>query len=1151
MNRYKYLLLLPLLLSACRDDSMRIDIPLEDIGMEVRLQAEIDQLNLTRADDSGFADGDVIGVFAVDFVNGQPGQLSTSGNNADNVAFTFDENSYRWNGASAILFSDDKTPMDLYGYYPYSKSVDNVEAYPVSVEYNQSGDSKSRSMSAYEASDFLWAKTAGLTQSGPTAILYFKHVLASVRVTLLEGDGFVEGEWNNLDKSVLVCNTSRDATINLSTGEVKASSQKDGRSIVAKGDRSDFRAIVIPQSVEAGSPILNITVGAKSYEFKKSEKMTFNPTKQHNFTVQVNKTTTNGDYDFTLVDEAITSWESDLTSHNGAAKEYIVIENPEGGLLSTKINEMKFDPTEIINLKIKGAMNEDDFEYIRSHMTNIEAVNIFDVDLSAIDNRLPDSAFEKVITLKTCVLPDRIKIIGNRAFYETSLTGSLSIPEGVIEIGDQAYCNGYSYLSGSYMPLRNNLKGTLTLPSTLKKIGVGAFTACDFSGELLLPEGIEYIGGGAFQDCIHFSNVDLHLPESLIECSMAFWGMTGISGWIYMPSKLKTLSGWGNLNVEGIVWPDAPLSIERNAFNNFSMKAEFIMPESVLALDDYSFFQSKIKHIVFSPKLTKIPSCCFMECLELSDTLKIPAEVDYIYDQAFYKCSKLEAIILPKSLNRIGSGAFAHCFGVNYIRCEAKEPPVIDDPEYTLYGIAKDNFAIEVPEGCVEAYRNAPGWSEFKRIEEYRNFVARPSKFNLLNNGGNKEIILNADTEWEMTECPSWCHIDKPSGSKKTMLTLKVDAMSKGTPVRDGKITFRLKGSSDYTTHINVCQYDYEYDEDQYLTLQSASKGKGINLVFLGDGYDAYDISSGLYLSDMKQEMEYFFGIEPYASYRDYFNVYTVISLSDDSGVESINSWRNTKFDVTLGDGKNMRLSANWQKALDYCAECIPETLKGVDPSVGCIVVCNTDRYEGITYNAGDSFCSVVTKSAERYPLDARGLIQHEAGGHGIGWLGDEYIYHTARIQNCGCECCQHVFELINDHSWGFALNLSLTGKYQEVPWKHLIFHTAYGDIVDVYEGGFFHSRGVYRSEKNTCMNNNVPYFSTWSRQLIVQRIMKLAGEQFDLNSFYAKDSRAVGCDFKSTSRSGASKTSEVSVRHGNAPIMIKGYKYGKKGGRK
>lgn len=539
--------------------------------------------------------------------------------------------------------------------------------------------------------------------------------------------------------------------------------------------------------------------------------------------------------------------------------------------------------------------------------------------------------------------------------------------------------------------------------------------------------------------------------------------------------------------------------------------------------------------------------------MDLCDTIVIPSNVEIIEEDAFCNCHRIEALVLPSKIKKLGDNAIGES-PLNYIRCDALVPPVIE--RWSFWGVNKDNCRVEVPEQSVQAYRQASGWGEFKKISAYRNFVAYPSKINLLNKGiENKEIVLYADDDWEITECPSWCHVDRKSGSKKTSLSVSVDDMPKGSIQRIGDITFRLNGDDEYLTHIDVWQYDYEYDEDGYIELQHADKGKGINLVFIGDGYDASDISSGLYLQDMRQEMEYFFGVEPYATYRDYFNVYTAFALSEDSGIESIDSWKRTKFKVSLGGGGSdgNRIAADWMAAMDYCSENITPTVEGSNPQVGCILVSNSENYDGVTYMMGDSFCSVITKSNLDYPWDARGLVQHEAGGHGIGWLGDEYTYHKAWLNRCSCEDgCGHELELMSDHAVGYSRNLSLNGKYDQVPWSHMISNSAYSDIVDVYEGGYFHSRGVYRSEYNSCMNNNVAYFSTWSRQLIVERIMKLAGEKFDLQDFYDKDSRAVGRDFTIPTRNSNSTASSKSVMgRGNAPRRITGYKYGKKGGKK
>ncbi len=95
--------------------------------------------------------------------------------------------------------------------------------------------------------------------------------------------------------------------------------------------------------------------------------------------------------------------------------------------------------------------------------------------------------------------------------------------------------------------------------------------------------------------------------------------------------------------------------------------------------------------------------------------------------------------------------------------------------------------------------------------------------------------------------------------------------------------------------------------------------------------------------------------------------------------------------------------------------------------------------------------------------------------------------------------------------SLGWYKNLSMKGDTRQVPWAHLIYHPQYSDYVDMFEGGYMHTRGMYRSEVTSCMNNNIPYYSAISRQAIVERIKAYAGEEFNLEDFYAHDSRAVG----------------------------------------
>lgn len=365
--------------------------------------------------------------------------------------------------------------------------------------------------------------------------------------------------------------------------------------------------------------------------------------------------------------------------------------------------------------------------------------------------------------------------------------------------------------------------------------------------------------------------------------------------------------------------------------------------------------------------------------------------------------------------------------------------------------------------------------------------------------------------------------------------------MAQGGGNRTDSIVFSLAGEN-YTTCYKIEQYDSPYDEDASLTLQSATKGNGINLVFIGDGYDAKDIADGVYLDDMKQQVEYFFDVEPYKSYREYFNVYTAFAMSYESGIGTQNTLRDVKFN-TMTVSSTGRITADFDAALYYAVDNTPVAEADID-ALTCVLTPNTTVYDGLTTMwpgaRGGAAVALCPKSEEEYPYDARGIVQHEAGGHGFGKFADEYIYHAAWIQTCKCiDGCGHVPELKEMQAVGWGENLSLDGKYTTVPWKHLINDNRFNDIVDIYEGGFFHLRGVYRSEQNSCMNKNVPYYSTWCREIIVRRIKMLAGETFNFDDFVANDSREWGQDFTMPSRSSQQiKMDVIAPRQGQGPVI-------------
>ena len=1155
---YYMVALVAMLFTGCSDDFFGSSE--QHDSNRIQLSGDIDQIAVTRVNDNGFCNGDVMGVYIVDYDGNTPGTLKVSGNRGDNVRHTFDEPNYKWSSAYDLFWKDKHTHIDVYGYYPFA-NPESIEDYQFEVQKDQSTTTSEGEMGGYEASDFLWGKVSDVAPTTSVIRLPLAHRMSNARVTLIQGSGFAEGEWANTKKIVLTANVARKASINLSTGEIKTAGSAESTMTIPSRVNDEWRTIVVPQTVAAGTTLFSITIGGVPYKFTKNEALTYVAGKMMNFGIKVDKQAGSGAYKLTLVSESITPWENDLVSHDATAKEYIVINSTPGGLKNA-ITAANKDYTQVRNLKITGQIDARDFYFMRDSMTRLSALNLKEVRIKAWgrqqiennpneDDQIPGSSFywnssvSGSQSLTRIVLPDTLRSIGPNAFYGCKyLSGSLLIPEGVVEIQRGAFngCTG--------------LNGTLSLPSTLRKLGNegeddnqdegtdyygGVFQGCkNLTGNLILPDNLEMIRGYCFSGCSGLYG-ELRLPAKLKRMGVcAFSYCSGFTGSLSIPQGITALpsEAFHNCGFNGtLTLHDGITNIANDAFANCHFKGELHLPKSLQVISENAFCNNDFSGTLTLPStLTHIGSNAFAYNWRLMGILDIPQEVESIGENAFSNCKMLEGIIFPESMETIRQGAFNECYGINSIICKGTMPAHIESGAFD--GVAKDNFTLEVPESAISQYQAAPGWCDFKRIAAHHELVCRPSVACALSTEHKQKLVINAEGEWEVASKPDWCEVSPASGNKKTEVTLTIKGMAKNADSRDGKVVFRLK-NKDYTHECSVTQYGYEYGEDEWITLQKATKGNkgGINIVLLGDGFNAKDIASGGYLEDIKQGMEYFFGIEPYKTYRDYFNVYTAIPLSTESGVGTVNTIRYNRFNTTFTGG--VGLKADYDEVFSYALGAPTVNKSNLNQTL-IIIVPNSTDYGGICQMWEDgSAIAFCPKSTYGYPLDTRGVIQHEAGGHGFGKLGDEYIYHNAFIDACDCSCCGHVLEFNGAKSLGWYDNLELTGKMHSVGWSHLIFDDRYSDIVDIYEGGYMHNRGVFRSEPNSCMNNDIPYYSTISRESIVKRIKAYAGETYSFEDFVKNDKRDAGIVESRTFGGNGDQRTAGTYQH--APMIHKG----------
>lgn len=1049
-----------------------------------------------------------------------PGTMMLQGNRASNTRFTMQDDD-SWTAPMQLYWDVRGAAADFYGYYPFDGNLSSVTAYRFAVESNQNSEATNGKLAGYTASDLLWGKKEHVEQTTETVMLQYHHLMAGVIIHLERGTGFTAEEWTELDKMLFLKNTIIDGTVDLTTGTVSVNTESTVQSISPLQYSGDYRAIVFPQTVAAGKELIQVLIDGKAYGLTKTEAMDFQSGKMHQFTITIDRSTATGDYTVTLADEAITPWVEDADLHDGLVRQYVLVELTEAGTLAATLEAQGIDATELRALKISGPVNGNDYTTINT-MKKLTHLNL--IKALPEEGRLYGIG---EIPLEKVYFPEKgLKYLDG--FSEMNLSGSLVIPEGVEEVGGFYGCP---------------FTGTLTLPSTLKKLWM---SLDPFKGEIVMPAGIEVWSPGWFGNQGKLTGT-MSLPSTLKEIG-GIGLPEGLTGTINIPQgcEIKCDAAFAGSQCTSLILPEGLTVIPHRCFQDSEIRGDVCIPSTMEKLVSYAFAGTKISHVILPDNIKEIEEGVFSGCRRLSGTLNIPKKIIRVNSRVFEGCEMLTGLVFHKDVAVIDQYAFARCYSLNSIVCEGEEPPVVVDDAFL--GVPKDNFTVEVPKGCVEKYRNAHGWSDFKRIAEYSNFVCRPAAACALNKVHQEQLVLNADGAWTVTSKPDWVTLSATSGTGKTSITATFQTLTHGAGNRTGDVVFEMTtGGKIVTTSCKLSQYDYEHEEDSYLTLQTATKGNrgGIDIVFVGDGYDGASISDGTYLDLVRYQTECFFAIEPFKSMRDYFNVYVTFPLSQERGVNTMYTYVNNRFGTLQGmssllvgparDATSTQLIMETDEVCDYVVGNTPVVEENLWRTL-VIAVPNSTDYEGNTvYCNGGPNIAICPPSEQSYPRDTRGVIQHEAGGHAFAYLGDEMIVKNAFVPSTVKK------DIEEKQSWGWYANLATTGKLHNVPWAEFIFDPDYSDYVDVFEGAYGYTRGIYRPEANSCMNYGIPYFNTPSRLAIYRRILDYAGVEFTMANFRAQDTFEWGpTEITRSAAHDVKSLTPITIGNHHAPTIIK-----------
>ena len=667
-------------------------------------------------------------------------------------------------------------------------------------------------------------------------------------------------------------------------------------------------------------------------------------------------------------------------------------------------------------------------------------------------------------------------------------------------------------------------------------------TICSFAPygltEYSTPQGVERIGVGAFRG--HHLNV-IRVQEGVTHIEPH--SITGdphaentCLEYVYLPNSLTYVNEYAfiyNKNIKAFygdnefVTDDNMALVSKDingdkwliSFASGTDLTEFSIPEGVIGIENYAFYHASSLKILHFPDSFEglIGGAAFEGTYNIN---KITGK--YVLDDnrsmvidgtlVVYAGAELERYVTPKCVTRLGYQVLGHNEYIKeYILSD--EISVVDSYGYTFTRCPNlETVTISANLCYLGYYPFASIWSVTPKLKTvYCRALIPPVVYY-----NNIDDINFTDLVIYVPEQSLQAYLDSPDWA----------------PYK------RYIQGYEYTDlPENDTYFSTDYSQDGVVTtLQTATVGNGIDIVLMGDAYSDRQIADGTYKADMENLYNNLFTEEPYKSYKEYFNVYSVNVVSATEGYENGNTALGTYFgDGTFVGGTDSAVFHYAQKAIGE--ERMDEAM--------IVVAMNSNNYAGtcwMYYPEGESdYGKGVSISYFPSGGDAETFAQilhHEANGHGFAKLADEYAYGEY-----GAITDFSIAEIQYQHSaWGWWKNVDFTNDPNEVLWSRFLADERYANEgLGVFEGGLTYWSGVWRPSENSIMRYNTGGFNAPSREAIYYRIHKLAYGaewEYDYEEFVEWD--AIN---RTAEASAPRKVTRIPMRqmeHTAPPVVVK-----------
>ena len=384
----------------------------------------------------------------------------------------------------------------------------------------------------------------------------------------------------------------------------------------------------------------------------------------------------------------------------------------------------------------------DAFNYCRNLETmSVERTNTVYDSRNNCNAIIETSTNTLVSGCRNSVIPEGIRVIGYRAFYNCTTLKSITIPNSVTDIGSYAFCScdslrsivipsSVTYIANQAFGSSDNLEsiivengntvydsrnncnaiiktssGTLitgckttVIPGNVTRIESHAFSGSYGLKSITIPGSVKSIGYGAFMSCVDLEEIKLSNGLAEIETE-AFCDCRKFTN-ITIPASVTKIAG--------------------NAFSHCSSHTCIVVDENNTVYDSRegcnAVIETATNTLAVACNNSRIPNSvssigegAFYGRGGL-ESIVIPESVTSIGEKAFYNNNGIRNITIPGSVKTIGKNAFSYCHNLKSVISLGTTAPELGDKAF--YGIETET--LYYPSGS-----NYSNWANyFKKMEE-------------------------------------------------------------------------------------------------------------------------------------------------------------------------------------------------------------------------------------------------------------------------------------------------------------------------------------------------------------------------------------------------------------------------------------------------